>query len=65
MRGHPPLTAALSEYQTKLHGRPIGPERSTVTPSGMQSLLVAMELVAEVIGGHMAQPFGPPPEGLR
>ena len=48
MRGHPPLTAALSEYQTKLHGRPIGQDRSTVTPSGMQSLLVAMELVADV-----------------
>jgi hypothetical protein len=24
-----------------------------------------MQLVAEVIGGHMAQRFGPPPEGLR
>ena len=27
--------------------------------------LAAMQLVAEVIGGHMAQRFGPPPEGLR
>lgn len=28
--------------------------------------LAAMQLVAEVIGGHMAQQFGtPPPEGLR
>jgi hypothetical protein len=26
--------------------------------------LAAMQLVAEVIGGHMAR-FGPPPEGLR
>lgn len=48
MRGHPPLTAALSDYQTRLHGRPIGVERSTVTPSGMQSLLLAMELVADL-----------------
>src|SRR6478672_7797915 len=40
--------ADLTEYQTKLHGRPIGQDRSTVTPSGMQSLLVAMELVADV-----------------
>jgi len=27
--------------------------------------LAAMQLVAEVIGGHVAQRFGPPPEGLR
>ncbi len=27
--------------------------------------LAAMQLVAEVIGGHMAQRFGPPPEGLH
>jgi hypothetical protein len=27
--------------------------------------LVAMQLIAEVIGGHMAQGSGPPPEGLR
>jgi hypothetical protein len=27
--------------------------------------LVAMQLGAEVIGGHMAQRFGPPPKGLR
>jgi hypothetical protein len=27
--------------------------------------LAAMQLVAEVMGGHMAQRFGPPPEGLR
>ncbi len=27
--------------------------------------LAALQLVAEVIGGHMAQRSGPPPEGLR
>jgi hypothetical protein len=27
--------------------------------------LAAMQLVAEVIGGHMARRFGPPPGGLR
>ena len=48
MRGHPPLTQALSDYQTRLHGRPIAVERSTVTPSGMQALLLAMELVADL-----------------
>ncbi len=41
MRGHPPLNEALSEYQTQLHGRPIAPERTTVTPSGMQALYMA------------------------
>ena len=26
--------------------------------------LSVLQLIAEVIGGHMAQRFGPPPEGL-
>ncbi len=47
MRGNPALTAALSAYQTRLHGRPIGPERSTVTPGGMQAVAVALDLVVE------------------
>lgn len=48
MRGHPPLAEALAAYQTRLHGREIPVERSTVTPGGMQALLIAMELVADV-----------------
>jgi hypothetical protein len=27
--------------------------------------LAALQLISEIIGGHMAQRFGPPPEGLR
>ena len=47
MRGAPALTAALSAYQTRLHGRPIGAERSTVTPGGMQAVALALDLVVE------------------
>ena len=47
MHGTAGLRAALSVYQTRLHGLPIGPARSTVTPGGMQSLLLAMELIAD------------------
>ncbi len=48
MRGLPALTAALSEYQTRLHGRDIPVIRSTVTPGGMQAVYLAMQLVADV-----------------
>lgn len=48
MRGMGPLTEALSQYQTKLHGRPIGIERSTIAPSGMQALYIALELLVDV-----------------
>ncbi len=47
MRGLPALTAALSDYQTRLHGRPIGVQRSTVTPGGMQAVMLALLLIAE------------------
>lgn len=47
MRGLPVLTAALADYQTRLHGRPIGIGRSTVTPGGMQAVVLALMLVAE------------------
>ncbi|MCC6006421.1 MAG: pyridoxal phosphate-dependent aminotransferase [Rhodobacteraceae bacterium] len=46
MRGTPPLIAALSDYQTRLHGRPIGLDRSTVTPGGMQAVHLALMTVA-------------------
>lgn len=48
MRGWPPLTAALAAYQTRLHGREIGLDRSTVTPGGMQAVHLALGLVAEM-----------------
>lgn len=46
MRGLPALTAALSDYQTRLHDRPIGLARSTVTPGGMQAVVLALLLIA-------------------
>jgi aspartate aminotransferase len=48
MRGHAPLIEALSEYQSDLHGRPIPVNRSTIAPSGMQALYLALSLIAEV-----------------
>ncbi len=48
MRGYGPLTQALSDYQSQLHGVPISIDRSTVTPSGMQALLVAMSLIVDL-----------------
>jgi aspartate/methionine/tyrosine aminotransferase len=47
MRGASGLVAALSDYQTRLHGRPIAPERSTVTPGGMQGVYMALQLVVD------------------
>lgn len=48
MRGHAPLSAALSAYQTERHGQVIGPMRSTVTPGGMQALFLALELIVDL-----------------
>jgi aspartate/methionine/tyrosine aminotransferase len=48
MRGYGPLTEALSAYQTALHGRPVGVERSTIAPSGMQALYLALSLLVDV-----------------
>lgn len=47
MRGLPALTEALSAYLTALHGRDIPVTRSTVTPGGMQSVFLALELIVE------------------
>jgi len=47
MRGLPALTDALSGYLTHLHGRSIPVLRSTVTPSGMQAVFLALELVVD------------------
>jgi aspartate aminotransferase len=47
MRGAPGLTEALALYQSRLHGREIARERSTVTPGGMQALALAFQLVLE------------------
>jgi aspartate aminotransferase len=47
MRGLPALTEALSAYLTRLHGRNIPVERSTVTPGGMQAVFLALELILD------------------
>jgi aspartate/methionine/tyrosine aminotransferase len=48
MRGASDLTKALSEYQSDLHGVPIAVDRSTVTPGGMQALMLALELILDL-----------------
>ncbi len=47
MRGLPALTEALSAYLTRLHGRDIPVLRSTITPSGMQAVFLALDLVVD------------------
>lgn len=47
MRGLPALSAALSAYLSRLYGRPIAPDRSTVTPGGMQALYLGLSLVLD------------------
>lgn len=48
MRGLPALSEALAAYQSSLHGVPIAVERSTVTPGGMQALLLALNLIVDL-----------------
>lgn len=48
MRGSAELVAALSAYQSGLYRQPIGTDRTTVQPGGMQAMLVALALVAEM-----------------
>lgn len=47
MRGYPPLTEAIAAYQSKLYGQSIAVERSTVAPSGMQAMAMAMTLLVD------------------
>lgn len=48
MRGMGALNEALSDYQSRLHGRQISIERSTVAPGGMQALFLALEMLVDV-----------------
>jgi aspartate/methionine/tyrosine aminotransferase len=48
MRGYGPLIEALSDYQSDLHGKRIPVARSTVAPSGMQALYLALSLIVDV-----------------
>jgi len=45
-RGVPELRAALARYHERLYGQPFSPERFFVTGSGMQSVQIAVRLVA-------------------
>jgi aspartate/methionine/tyrosine aminotransferase len=45
-RGIPELRAALARYHERLYGQPFSPERFYVTGSGMQSVQLAVRLVA-------------------
>jgi len=47
MRGMPTLTSELSAYLTRLYGRLIPADRSTVTPGGMQALYLGLSLVLD------------------
>jgi aspartate/methionine/tyrosine aminotransferase len=46
--GIPELRGALADYLTGLGRRPVGPERVTVTFSGMNAIMLAIQLSAEV-----------------
>ena len=46
-RGIPPLLDAISAYVTALHGRPFGPDRLTVTGSGMNAIMLASQLIVD------------------
>ena len=48
MRGYAPLIEELSTYQSRIHGRPIAVERSTIAPGGMQALYLALTLLVDV-----------------
>ncbi len=48
MRGMEALNTALADYQTALHDRRIGIKRTTVAPSGMQALYIALEMLVDV-----------------
>ena len=46
-RGIPPLREILSEYVSKLHGRPIDVDRLTVTASGMNAIMLVSEVLID------------------
>ncbi len=46
-RGIPELLAALANYMTRLHDRPIGEDRVTVTASGMNAIMLVMQALID------------------
>jgi aspartate aminotransferase len=48
MRGYGPLIEELARYQSRIHGRSIPIERSTIAPGGMQALYLALTMLVDV-----------------
>ena len=46
-RGIPELREALARYETRLHGRAVGPERITLTSSGMSAFVLLMQTLID------------------
>lgn len=46
-RGIPPLLEALSDYASRLHDRPIGTDRLTVTGSGMNAIMLSSQALVD------------------
>jgi len=46
-RGIPPLLDALSTYASRLHDRPIGTDRLTVTGSGMNAIMLSSQALVD------------------
>ena len=46
-RGIPPLLEVISEYATRLHDRPIGIDRLTITGSGMNAIMLSSQLLVD------------------
>lgn len=58
--GIPPLRQAIAAYQSRLLGKPIGPERIVVTNSGMTALMLVMQvLLGEGDNAVIATPIWP------
>ena len=47
MQGRTDLHAALTAYQSDLHGIDLGADRTTVTPSGMQAMHIALTMILQ------------------
>ena len=45
--GIPELRAGLSDYQSRLGARAVGPDRITVTTSGMNAMAMAVQMIAQ------------------
>ena len=46
-RGLPALRQTLAEYETRLHAKPVAPERVVVTTAGMQAIMLTMQALVD------------------